>query len=374
MILLDRYLLKNFVKAWLVCFVSLVSLYVVIDAFSHFEELMTAARHLHKSVTETAAIYYGYQVVLIFDRLCSVIMLLAATFSIAWLQRQNELVPLLAAGVPTRRVLRPIFVGSLAFLLMQVVNREVLMPELAENLELGADDPTGQQAKSISGGYDSSGILLQGNKAIPQEKVVLGMSCTVPAQVGGTMYHFYAKEARYLPANTMLPDGTRSTSGGWLLSHVVKSAELPAEGIQGLVTTLNTGQLYVKVEQMDFRRMTRNKSWYQFAGLAEILGEMEETGVQQLSCLATQVHQRLAAPLVTLVTIALGLGIFLRESSKNVFLNTGLCVGGAALIFLCTMVAKYLGDREYISTALAGWLPILIFAPVAYMLRDSMQS
>lgn len=374
MILLDRYLIKTFVKAWLVCFVSLVSLYVVIDAFSHFEELLTASRRMHKSFTETAAIYYGYQVVLIFDRLCSVIMLLAATFTIAWLQRQNELVPLLAAGVPTSRILRPVFIGSLFFMLLQTANREVLMPQFAENLELGADDPTGNNAKLISGGFDTSGILLQGSKAIPQEMVVKNMSCTVPTQLGGTMYHFYAKEARFVTAGTLLPDGSRPTSAGWLLSNITKSAEPPTEGIQGVILPLNTGQIFVKVEQMDFRRMTRTKTWYQYASLLEITFEMESTGAQQLSCLATQLHQRLAAPMVTLVTIALGLGIFLRESSRNVFLNTGLCLAGAAAIFLCTMIAKYLGDREYVSTALAGWLPIMIFGPFAYMLRDGMQS
>jgi len=374
MILLDRYLLKTFVKAWFVCFVSLVSLYVVIDAFSHFEELLTASRYMNKTLTETAATYYGYQVVLIFDRLCSVIMLLAATFTIAWLQRQNELVPLLSAGVPISRILRPVFLGSLMFMFLQTMNREVLMPHFAENLELGADDPSGQRAKSISGGFDTSGILLQGGKAFPQEKVVMGMSCTVPTQLGGTMYHFYAKEARFITAGTLLPDGSRPTSSGWLLSNITKSAEPPTEGIQGVIIPLNTGQIFVKVEQMNFRRMTRSKTWYQYASLMEIVSEMEETGAQQLSCLATQLHQRLAAPLVTLVTIALGLGIFLRESSKNVFLNTGLCLAGAAGIFLCTMIAKYLGDREYISTALAGWLPIMIFGPMAYMLRDGMQS
>ena len=188
------------------------------------------------------------------------------------------------------------------------------------------------------------------------------------------MYHFFGKEARFVTAGTLLPDGSRPTSSGWLLSNITKSAEPPPEGIQGVIIPLNTGQIFVKVEQMNFRRMTRSKTWYQYASLMEIVSEMEETGAQQLSCLATQLHQRLAAPLVTLVTIALGLGIFLRESSKNVFLNTGLCLAGAAGIFLCTMIAKYLGDREYISTALAGWLPIMIFGPMAYMLRDGMQS
>lgn len=373
MILLDRYLLKNFVKAWLICFVSLVSLYVIIDAFSHFEELLIASRHLQKSISETVAMYYGYQLVLIFDRLCSVILLLAATFTVAWLQRQNELVPLLSAGVPMHRILRPIFIGCIFFLSLQTINRELLMPQLAEHLELGADDPTGRKSKSISGGFDPNGILLEGRKAIPTEKVVMGLSCTVPTQLSGTMYHVFAKEARFIPAGTQLPDGSRHNSAGWLLSNT-SSPDPPADGLGDVLIPINTGQIFVKVVQMNFRRMTREKSWYQFASLSEIVNEMDSAGAQQLSCLATQLHQRLAAPLITMVTVALGLGIILRESSKNIFLNTGLCLAAAAAIFLCTMVCKYLGDREYLSTALAGWMPIILFGPLAYTMRDSMQS
>lgn len=372
MTLLDRYLLKNFVKAWLVLFISLVSLYVVIDAFSHFEELLQASRYLQKSITETMAIYYSYQLVLIFDRLCPVILLLAATFTIAWLQRQNELVPLLSAGVSTKRVLKPIYVGCVAFLALQVMNREILMPQLAEHLEQSADDPTGEKTKSISGGFDSSGLLLHGSKAIPREKLVRGMSCTLPTSLTGTMFHMFAKEAKFIPAGQTLPDGTTQRSNGWLLFST--TPEAPPSQVGDFLVPLSTGQTFVRIEQLDFRRMTRNKSWYQYASLLEILNEMDTSGAQQLPALATQLHQRFAAPLVTLVTMTLGIGIMLRDTGKNFFLNTGICLGAAASIFLLTMVGKYLGEREFISTALAGWLPILVFGPLAFTMRDSMQS
>jgi lipopolysaccharide export system permease protein len=373
MTLLDRYLLQNFVKAWLALFVSLVSLYVVIDAFSHFEELLQASRYLQKTITETMAIYYSYQLVLIFDRLCPVILLLAATFTIAWLQRQNELVPLLSAGVSTKRVLKPLYIGCLGFLLLQVMNREVLMPQLARHLEHGADDPTGEKTKSITGGFDSNGLLLQGSKAIPKEKLVRNFSCTMPTPLTGNMFHIHAKEAKFLSAGTPLPDGSTQASSGWLLFSTTPDT-VPSQGGGNYLMPLSTGQIFVRVEQLDFRRITRNKSWYQYASLWEILSEMETSGAQQLPALATQLHQRLAAPLVTLITMTLGIGIILRDTGKNFFVSTGICLGAAAGIFLLTMVGKYLGEREFISTALAGWLPILIFAPLAFTMRDAMQS
>ena len=38
--LIDALLLKNFLKAWLVCFFSLVSLYIVIDLFTHLDSFV----------------------------------------------------------------------------------------------------------------------------------------------------------------------------------------------------------------------------------------------------------------------------------------------------------------------------------------------
>ncbi len=373
MILLDRYLFWNFVKAWLALFVSLVSLYVVIDAFSHFDDLLQASRNMQKSITETMLSYYGYQLVLIFDRLCSVILLLAATFTLAWLQRQNELVPLLSAGVSTKRVIKPIYMGCFFFLILQTVNREVLIPQFAEQLEQSVDDPNGQKSKVISGGFDTTGMLVHGSRAIPAEKIVRSMSCTVPTQVTGTMYHIFAKEARFITAGASLPDGSIRQHDGWLMYKDVV-IEPDTKAIGDIVTQLNTGHYFVRVEQMNFRRITRNKSWYQYASLLDLITELDTSGAHQLPALATQFHQRLAAPLITLITITLGMGIILRESSKNIFMNTALCLLAAAAVFLLTMVSKYLGEREFISTALAGWLPLIIFGPMAFTLRDGMQS
>ena len=44
MMLLDRWLLRSFLKAWLVCFCSLLSLYVVIDLFSKLDEFLEIAQ------------------------------------------------------------------------------------------------------------------------------------------------------------------------------------------------------------------------------------------------------------------------------------------------------------------------------------------
>src|SRR5437660_929172 len=105
--LLDRTLVRSYVKSYFICFISMIGLYVVVDLFTHIDDF-TQKRTDFVEVTQTIVQFYSYRIVQIFDRLCEMIVLLAAMFTVAWVQRNNELLPLLSAGVSTRRVLMPV--------------------------------------------------------------------------------------------------------------------------------------------------------------------------------------------------------------------------------------------------------------------------
>src|SRR5260370_39679069 len=94
--LLDRLLIRSYLKAYVVCLVSLLSLYVVVDLFTNVDDF-TVHHHGLGPVLSHIGSYYGYKISQIFDRLCEAIILLAAMFTVAMLPRNNELLPLLSA-------------------------------------------------------------------------------------------------------------------------------------------------------------------------------------------------------------------------------------------------------------------------------------
>src|SRR6516165_1952163 len=80
--------------------------------------------------------YYSVKVTQIFDRLCEAIVLLAAVFTVALMQRNNEQVPLLSAGISTRRIVTPVLLCAFAMLSLAGLSQEVLIPRIAERLGL----------------------------------------------------------------------------------------------------------------------------------------------------------------------------------------------------------------------------------------------
>src|SRR5690242_7548982 len=110
--LIDRLLIRGYLKSYLICLTSLLTLYIVVDLFTNLDDF---TEHHHGGllpILRHIGTYYGFKVTQIFDRLCEAIVLMAAGFTVAWVQRNNELIPLLSAGVSTRRVVRPVLLSA----------------------------------------------------------------------------------------------------------------------------------------------------------------------------------------------------------------------------------------------------------------------
>ena len=78
--------------------VSLMGLFIVVDLFTNLDDF-TQQHHGFFDSLKYIGLYYGNMTPRIFDRLCEAIVLLAAMFTVAMMQRNNELLPLLSAGV-----------------------------------------------------------------------------------------------------------------------------------------------------------------------------------------------------------------------------------------------------------------------------------
>jgi len=93
--IIDRYLLRQFVQTFLICFLSLIGLFVVFDLFTNLEEFLIAGRNAG-GVFSFIAQYYTYKTILFFDRTGGLLALVSAMFTVAWIQRHNEMTALMA--------------------------------------------------------------------------------------------------------------------------------------------------------------------------------------------------------------------------------------------------------------------------------------
>jgi lipopolysaccharide export system permease protein len=368
--LLDRMLVYSYVKAYLICLTSLLSLYVVVDMFTNMDDFTQGHGSLG-GVLHHIVKYYGFQIPVIFDRLCEMIVLLAAMFTVAWVQRNNELVPLLSAGVSTQRVVRPVLFSACVFLGLSVANQEFLIPRLGNAVMFSRDDPDGERDLGVNGSYEPNGVLLAGEKATRKDMMVYRFTCSLPGDIAqGNILMLQAAEARYVPPGN---DPRQKRTGGWLLTGTTP-AELPDWPRDGVLEPITPGTYFLHTSEVNFEVATRGNKWFYRASTWRLLCELLKTDSNRLASMAVLFHKRLTRPILGVLLVFLGLSVILRDQNRNVFISAGMCLVLCAVFFAADFGCKHLGEKEFLSPALAAWLPVLVFGPLSFAMFDAIHT
>src|SRR5487761_1308705 len=132
--IIDRYLLRQFVQVFLICFISVDGLYVVSDALTNLDEFLRYAE-TEGTVYGLIAEFYSYRSIFMFERMSSMLTMITGMFTVTWIQRHNEMTALTAAGVSRARVIRPIVVVAGPLRPARAAGRECVIPRLAKKLD-----------------------------------------------------------------------------------------------------------------------------------------------------------------------------------------------------------------------------------------------
>lgn len=103
--ILDRYLLKSFIKILLFSIITFIAVYVIIDMVEHLDKFID--RNVPVMII---TLYYVYSLPEIIKLILPVAMMMASLFSVGQLARRNELTAIKASGQRLSRVYLPILI------------------------------------------------------------------------------------------------------------------------------------------------------------------------------------------------------------------------------------------------------------------------
>ncbi len=365
--LIDRQMFWSFVKSYLVVLTSLLTLYIIVDLFTNLDDFAGKNKPA-KDVVIDIFTFYGYQLTQIFDRLCEAIALLASMFAIAMMQRSNEQVPMLAAGISTWRIVTPILAGAFLTLSLTVVNSEMIIPQIADKLMSTKEDPHAVKEVPVRGAYEPNGIHIEGEKADRLTRVVHNLRVTIPESVAGNLVHLTAKQALFHP------DEKSERGGRWELMQTNPPEIDGWDRKNPILEPLDTGRFLLHVREVDFSSITRNPNWFSFASTTRLYQEMQRADVARIPSLAVLFHVRLVRPVLGMVLVLLGVSVILRDQNRNVFISAGMCLILCGLFFGLVYGCKMMGESDLVSPALAAWLPVIVFGPFSLVLFDAVQT
>ena len=369
--IIDRYLLRQFLGIFAIFFLSLYGLFVVGDTVNHFGEVAHYARS-HGGVLKVIAEYYGFRSLMFFDWMNSLLVLIAAMFTIASFRRHNEMTALMAAGIRNARIIRPILIASGVLVLLAVINRELLLPSVRGQLSTNFKDMDGKKVRPITPMYDNeTDILLSGSGFVLRTQTIKDPNFFLPRSLDHYGQQLIATEAMYRVANKGRPPG-------YLLKGVVQPEDLAQKSSLQLheklviLTPHDTDWLaedecFVS-SRVEPQALTGGGSWRKLSSASELIASLKNPSVKNHPGIEVEFHSRFVQPFLDMNLLLLGLPIVLTRQSRNLFLSVGFCVLLIVVFMAVIMLCHSIGESAVLSPSLAAWCPLILFLPLAVMM------
>jgi lipopolysaccharide export system permease protein len=373
--IIDRYILRQFTQVLVICFLSLIGLYIVIDAFGHLDRFVDYAEE-HGSLLTVLVGYYAYQGIAFFDRTSGILTLVAVMFTVTWIQRHHEMTALLAAGITRIRVLRPVLVAAIGVSIVAAANREVVMPTIRSHLATDTKNLGGEQQSLTQARFDSNDILIGGEKVVPSEQKITGANFTLPRALARYGRQLTAVEARYLPAKGGLPSGYLLT-GVTAPKALLVQPSLLLNDAPVIITPpgnawLKEDEVFV-VSSLSYELLAAGATWRDFASTRELIRELRNPSSDLGADVRVAVHSRFMQPFLDTTLLFLGLPFVITRTSRNAFIAIGLCLAVVTVFMLVVLGCQFAGTSGWLSPPLAAWLPLIVFAPFAAAMLDSLR-
>jgi lipopolysaccharide export system permease protein len=379
MYIIDRYMLRHFVQTFVICFLSLMGLWIVLEVTTNLEHFIRGGR-ASGGVFNFIAQYYAHHSILLFHDLSPHLALVSAMFTASWIQKHNEMTALMAAGIARARIVMPIILAAIVVSLLSAASGELLIPYDRSELSRNAKDPLGDNAQELAGCKDIQiDVELSGANSFAHEKRIEEPNfhiCAPALRTYGS--RLVADNAYYVPPSENHP-------GGYLLKglHEPKNLDtrpsLSLDGTPVLLTPhdypdwLEPDQCFLKSD-LDFDQLTGGMTFKKLASTSQLIAALRNPSLGYGGDVRVAIHARIVQPLLDITLLFLGLPLVVTRENRNVFLAIGMCIALSTAFSLIVIGFHYLGANSFpgISPALAVWAPLIIFIPAAVGLAESM--
>ncbi len=365
MSLLDRYIvgriLSNFaiLFALIFIFADAIDLLLQLDRFVEVAQARTGeAGSLWRTIVMAGIIldFHGPRIFQFYAYMLGLLSIGAMGFTLAQMHRHRELVAVLAAGVRLHRVAAPLICAVFGLNLLQLLNQEFVLPQLAPLLIRNHGDigQAGVSGFEILFTADGDRNLLQAPMFDPQTNTLSKPTILVRDDSGRTVRRITADEATWDPG----VDAWRLSQGQVMTPLTGNSIDPSSRFIRQPIELFETDLAPEVLKMRQYRQFAAMLSIKQIRKLLKS-GQPEDRDV-----LIRFWFSRFLAVLINMLVLVITLPFFLLRAPANLLRQSLLCAGTAIPAMLGALIGLTV-DLPGIASSVEVFLPGLVLIPIA---------
>lgn len=371
MLILDRYIIWRFLANFAILFAMLFVFAITIDLILQLDEFVNAVRRIAGDDSgmmgttlqflQLVGDFYGPRVFQFYAYLMGMVCIGAMAFTLAQMNKNRELVAVMASGMSLHRLAMPFLLVATLLNGVQLLNQELILPQLAPKLIRKHNDVGRQSINAFAVNFtrDSAGTLFHAARFDPADKSLSRVTLHERNAQGQTIRRIEADEAHW--------DAAR---GGWRLvnGRAIEPQRLPEDGVgTGTVasaTLIGTPvDFYPTTLTPEVLTMRQYRQYVSMLGLRQIEQMLRTPGMTDVPELARHKFSRFASILINLMVLYIALPFFLLREPANLVRQSLLCAAVVIPILLGSLIGMTM-DIGGIGPAVGVFLPPIVLVPV----------
>lgn len=360
---IDRYIIREFLKIFSLALIALICVSVVVDLFERVDDIVKFKPPLQVTVT-----YFLAKIPSILFITTPISILLSTLLTLGTLSRNSEIISMFASGISAYRISIPLLIlGFIVSVLLFIFN-ETIIPWANQQAEASKLIMKGKQPPSL---IPKSGVWFR-NRA---ENRIYNIKFLLPAQrelQGLTIYmlddNFNIKEridvrtARYTNGEWILYNGYRRIFNG----EVIGGSLLPEFGKQGK-------KFSIQPTFEDFQRIRKDPEDMTYQELQKYIIELQSSGYDA-SRYKVDLHGKIAFPFVSMVMVIIGFPFALKSPRSGTSVSIGLSIFIGFSYWTLLNLGLSLGHAQLLPPFLSAWVSHILFASAGSYMILSVQT
>ncbi|MFW0883915.1 LptF/LptG family permease [Candidatus Acidulodesulfobacterium sp. H_13] len=363
--ILQRYLLSEFLKHFIIAIISLAAFYVIVDFISNIGTFTEHAPELRYVI-----LYFIYKLPEITYRMLPLAVLLATLLSISFFNKNNEITAVKSSGLSMFRFFLPLIVlgaviSVFAFLLSNfivvrsnILRSVVMQRYINKNKTYNIGSVYQYRTKNIFIHYKHS--IITAKTMEPTSKTIKGVNIYIfndkfilnkryIAKVG-----YFSKKGLELTGVREVRFNFTNKNKAVFSEKSIKSVEIP---------------IYLNLNF--FRSYKLKPEFLSIINLSRMIAVAKKSG-SGLNYILTDYYSKLSYPVVNLILILIGISIGLILGSKgNSPISVGISLAFAFAWWIINSIALSLGESAQLNPLLAAFMANIIFLSFAvYLMMD----
>jgi len=363
--LIDRYILSIFIPALFLFTLTLLFLFVALDAAAKLGKFLELTE---VQVLPFVLEYYSCRTPMLLAILIPSVMIFAPTFTVIKLARTNEILPIATCGTSLRRMSLPFVLASVLASLAMASMDEWLMPLVGNKIMITDQILSGRGSKFNVEDYDGETKLWAKRLDITNQALCDGVRITRVDAEKHPLENIEARRAMWDPKRKRWIAFEGVVEWPQILIYEVgqkpriKREPIPPEGFL----------IQSKLSPESLRRDVGIGSRYSFLPLKQLIKDMRQ--FPHVPTKVLLVHSRFSFPLAPIVLLLVGLPFVMDPHGKSFIKGLIFCFLLALAFYLIHFACIDLGSKGSINPVVAAWFPVTSFGSIGIVAFSRMKT